>query len=72
MNTENGSTLPQGNAPAGAEAQEQLKGKGKAATGEQPMDTTMDEDDDDDDEEEGDDDEVCFPNFPHATRWTPI
>lgn len=62
MTSENGTTLPEGAAPAGAEAQE-LKGKGKAATAEQPVDTAMEEDDDDDDDEEegeGEDDEVCF------------
>lgn len=56
MTSENGTTLPQDTAPAGSEAQE-LKGKGKAAAEEQPVDTAMDEDDDDDDDD-AEDDEV--------------
>lgn len=55
MTSENGTTLPQDTAAAGAEVQE-VKGKGKAAA-EQHVDTAMDEDDD---EEEEDDDEVCL------------
>lgn len=54
--TENGVTLPQDPAAAGSEALS--KGKGKALSSDQPMDTTMDQDDDDDDEEE-EEEEVC-------------
>lgn len=53
MTSENGTTLPQDTAAAGAEVQE-VKGKGEAAA-EQHVDTAMDEDDDDD---EDDDEEV--------------
>ncbi|KAL2107636.1 hypothetical protein VUR80DRAFT_4970 [Thermomyces stellatus] len=56
MTSENGATLPQDSAPAGSEAQE-LKGKGKVAAEEQPVDTAMDEDDDDDDDDEDEDED---------------
>lgn len=49
--TENGAAIP-GKASATGAEDVQAKGKGKAATAEQPVDTAMDEDDDDDDEEE--------------------
>ena len=67
MTSENGTTLPQDTAPAGSEAQE-LKGKGKAAAEEQPIDTAMDEDDDDDDEDEAEDDEVRATYCPSTRR----
>lgn len=65
MTSENGTTLPQDTAAAGAEVQE-VKGKGKAAA-EQHVDTAMDEDDDD---EEDDDEEVCLTPRPCGT-WCP-
>lgn len=72
MTSENGATLPQDSAPAGSEAQE-LKGKGKVAAEEQPVDTAMDEDDDDDDddEDEDEDDEVRAAYSPSAPRRVP-
>ncbi|KAI1388782.1 uncharacterized protein F4822DRAFT_429398 [Hypoxylon trugodes] len=51
MASENSATVPQ-DASATKGVDEPVKGKGKGAATEDPVDTTMDEDDDDDDDEE--------------------